>query len=410
VAHRVLFVCETAQISGAEVVLLNLLSALDRSLYEPHAICGPEGPLAERLAALGVAVTQLRVPRPRRTLRSALRELPRLPGFSRRLGALLRERDIDLLHANSLGAHLACSRAAAECGIPAIWHMHDILRRRWPNGAILRRAAAAADRIICVSRAVADELERWRLPVTKLTVIHNGLDPQGRFRPRAATGFLHAQFGLPAHAQLAAIIGQVTPWKGQHVFLRAAGTIGRERPQAVFLVVGAPLFGGDGYRRRLERIARAAGIADRVVFTGRRSDVPEIMTEVEVVVHASVLPDSLPTVLLEAAASAKPVVATSGGGVAEIVVDGRTGLLVPPGDAEAMAAAIERLLDDPARAQAMGAAARTRAQAMFSLDDQVRKVQALYEEILGPGPSVGAWHAVPLQYRPGTGHRAGTGP
>jgi len=383
VAHRVLYACETAQVSGAETVLLNLLSAIDRSAFEPFAICPPDGPLPERLAAIGVPVQAAHVPRLRRTVRSATRELPRLPSFLRWLRGYLRDHRIDLVHCNSFGAELACAAAAVEHGIPTVWHMHDILKRRWSNGWLLRRTARAADRVICVSHAVARELESWSIPSQKLTTVYNGLDLAGRFQPRPATGRLHAQFGLPSRARLVGIVGQLTPWKGQHVFLRAAGLLHGDRREAVFVIVGAPLFGDRRYQEQLNTIARETGIEGNVVFAGRRDDIPEVLAELEIVVHASILPDPLPTVLLEAGACAKPVVATACGGVPEIVDDGETGLLVPPGDTEAMSAALDRLLADRERAAAIGEAARRLIEQRFGLEGFARGVEQVYGEVLG---------------------------
>jgi len=380
--HRVLYACETAQISGAEIVLLNLIGSINRSLYEPRALCPPGGPLRPRLADLAVPAQVIRFPRLRRTLRSAALELPRLRGFSRRLRTYLRQQQIDIVHANSWGAHIACASAAVECGAITVWHMHSIFRRRWPNGWALRAAARSADRIICVSHAVARELEAWGIPAAKLTVICNGLDLDERFQPRPPTGLLHSQYGLPADAQLVATIGQLTPGKGQDLFIRAAASIAAAHPRAVFLVVGAPLFGDQRWPRHLQRLAQQLGIQDRVMFTGTRDDMPRVLAEVRFVVHASVAADSLPTVLMEAGAMAKPAIATVSGGAPEIIEDHRTGLLVPPGDAEAMAAAMDRLLSDAETAAAMGAAARRVIEQRFTIGQYVRQVEELYRELL----------------------------
>jgi glycosyltransferase involved in cell wall biosynthesis len=362
---------------------LNLIDSLDRTLFEPRALCAPGGPMPRRLAALGVPVDTMHFPWLRRAFRSALLEWPRLPAFSRWLAAYLRNQQIDILHTNSWGAQLACADAAAAAGVVTVWHMHGILKRRWPNAWIMRRAARSADRIICVSRAVARGLDAFGVPPGKLVVIRNGLDLQARFRPRPATGLLHVQFGLPPGARLVGMIGQLAPWKGQHVFLRAASIAAKTQPAAVFLVIGEPLFGDTRYQARLIRLARAGAIEEKVVFTGRRDDMPEVLAELDLVVHASVLPDPLPTVLIEAAAAGKPVVATAVGGVSEIVNDGRSGLLVPPGDADAMAAAIDRLLSNHDAAAAMGHAARRIVEQRFTVARFAGRVQELYGELLG---------------------------
>jgi len=385
---RVLYINHVSQIGGAEVSLLALLRGLNRSEFDPIALCPPGAELPRRLSAIGVPVYTARLPRHGRSIAAAARQLVQGPLLSRWLAQRLREWKVDLVHTNSLSAQIATGAAAQEAGLPVIWHMHSILKRRWPNGVALRRAGHNADRVICVSRAVARELEAWRIPGAKLTVIYNGLDLGERFSPRAATGLFRAQCGLPADAQLVAIIGQLTPAKGQDVFLRAAATIAADHPRAAFLIVGAPLFGDQRWPRRLQRLAQQLGIQDRVIFTGARSDIPSLLSEVRFVVHASVAADALPTVLLEAGAMAKPAVATRSGGASEIIEDGGTGLLVPPGDAEAMAAAMDRLLSDAETAAAMGAAARGVIEKRFANEKFVQRVEQLYREVLcAPAPA-----------------------
>jgi glycosyltransferase involved in cell wall biosynthesis len=379
---RVLYINHVSQIGGAEVSLLALLGALDRAEFDPVALCPPRGELPARLAQIGVPVHPAWPPRARRGIAAAARQLVRGPLFSRWLNERLREWEIDLVHTNSFSAQLAAGAAAQEAGLPVVWHMHSILKRRWPNGVALRRAGHNADRVICVSRAVARELEAWGIPASKLTVIYNGLDLVECFRPQPPTRLLHTQYGLPADAQLVAIIGQVTPGKGQDVFIRAAASIAADHPRAVFLIVGAPLFGDQRWPRSLQRLAAELGLGDRVIFTGVRHDIPRVLAEVEFMVHASVAADSLPSVLIEAGAMAKPAIATMSGGAPEIIEDRRSGLLVPAGDAEAMAAAMDRLLSDAETAAAMGAAARSRIGRMFTIEENVRKVQQLYRAVL----------------------------
>jgi glycosyltransferase involved in cell wall biosynthesis len=406
--HRILYACETAQISGAEIVLLNLIGSLDRTLFEPRALSAPGGPMPRRLAALGVPVETIRFPWLRGAPRSALLEWPRLPSFSRRLQAYLRDRQVDILHTNSWGAQLTCADAALAAGVVTVWHMHAILKHRWPNAWVMRRAARSADRIICVSRAVARELEAFGVPPHKLVVIHNGLDLAGRFRPRSATGLLRAQFGLPLNARLVGMIGQLALWKGQHIFLHAAAIAAKSQPDAVFLIIGEPLFGDTGYQARLIGLARAGGIEGRVIFAGRRDDMPEVLAELDLVVHASVLPDSLPTVLIEAGAAGKPVVATAAGGVPEIVNDGGSGLLVPPGDADAMAAAIDRLLSNRDAAAAMGEAARRIVEQRFTIERFAGRIQELYRELLNAPVAGPAPNANNTSSSTRDGHAAGT--
>lgn len=180
---------------------------------------------------------------------------------------------------------------------------------------------------------------------------------------------------------LVVLIGRVSPWKGQDVFIRAAAVVLKRFPNCRFQIVGSALFGEDALVGELKQLAVTLGVADRVEFLGFRKDVPEIIAGSTLLVHASTVPEPFGQVIVQAMAESKPVVATRGGGVLEIVVDGETGLLVPMKDAEAMAEAIREILADPSKAQKMGEAGRERFLAKFTIERTVEEVGAIYAEM-----------------------------
>ena len=182
-------------------------------------------------------------------------------------------------------------------------------------------------------------------------------------------------------------------WKGVDVFLEAAARIAAVRPGVRFVVVGGAITGLEAYARSLEARAQALGLADRVRFTGWTygpAAMPEVHRALDVLVLASIEPEPFGLVVVEAMATGVPVVATAHGGPAEIVVDGVTGRLVPPRDAQALAAAVCALVDDPAAAARMGAAGRARACARYSADQYLAGVQAVYADVLGASTPAGA--------------------
>jgi glycosyltransferase involved in cell wall biosynthesis len=194
---------------------------------------------------------------------------------------------------------------------------------------------------------------------------------------------------LPVEAPLVAVFARLHPVKGIEYFLDAAASLAARFPLARFLVVGEGCIVRDGvivpspYRHELEDYAARLGLAERVVFTGFRRDVPELLREVAVSVLPCISNEGLSNSVLESMAAGAPVVATTVGGNPEIVEDGRTGLLVPPADSGALAGAIARLLEDRELAERLGRAARQRVADHFSVEQMVRRTERLYVDLLG---------------------------
>ena len=181
------------------------------------------------------------------------------------------------------------------------------------------------------------------------------------------------------------LIGRISPWKGQDIFIHAAAEVLKTFPNCRFQIVGSALFGEDALEDELKQLAAALGVFDRVTFLGFRKDVPEIISASSLVVHASTVPEPFGQVIVQAMAAGKPVVATRGGGVLEIVDDGVTGLLVPMKDVHAMAEAICKILSDPVKAGKMGAAGKERFLEKFTIEKAVEKVQVIYSDLVASG-------------------------
>jgi glycosyltransferase involved in cell wall biosynthesis len=178
------------------------------------------------------------------------------------------------------------------------------------------------------------------------------------------------------------MVGRIAEWKGQHIFLRAASIVLEKHRDVVFQVVGAPLFGEEEYEQSLFKLSQELGIDNSVEFLGFREDVPQIVGSCDILVHASIIGEPFGQVVVEGMALGKPVVATNGGALPEIVVQGETGLLVGMGNVEEMADAIEQLLANRPKAYEMGQRGRKRVLDHFTTDRSAARIHQVYEQIL----------------------------
>lgn len=387
----VLFFDHTAKMGGGEISLLNLVTYLDRKAFEPVVVLASDGPLHQKLREAGVEthvlplsgeVTSVRKDSltgpgavSGRQVWEIVRYIWQLRGFARARGA-------DILHTNSLKADIIGALAGRLGGLPVIWHVRDRIADDYlPSAAtrIFRGLCQFLPNYVVVNSAAT--LEALQLPAERRArVIYNGIVHDGlpQMRETEAEMTKRPKGGRPCIG----LVGRISPWKGQDVFLRAAATVREKYPDARFQIVGAPLFGEEEYEAELHRLSAELGLEDCVEWLGFRSDVPQVVSQMTMLVHASKTGEPFGQVVVEAMMAGRPVVATDGGGIPEIVVEGETGLLVPMNDAPAMATAVLRLLDDPALAKAMGRAGRARAAEKFTIQHTVAKVSHLYADVI----------------------------
>jgi glycosyltransferase involved in cell wall biosynthesis len=241
---------------------------------------------------------------------------------------------------------------------------------------VLRRldnaTARLCARLVAVSHDTKRAYERQGYP-QRIEVVHNGVDAP----PAHANGSLRAELGIPEGAPLVGEVARLCDVKGQRELIAALAQV----PDARLVLVGEDLEQGGAFRAGLERDAERAGVRDRVVFAGYRPDARALLGELDVFALPS-WTEGLPLGVLEAMASARPVVATPVGGTPELVTDGETGLLVPPRDPDALAAALRRLLADADLRRRLGEAGERRAREEFSLDAMCSRVLAIYDEVV----------------------------
>ena len=214
----------------------------------------------------------------------------------------------------------------------------------------------------------------------RFLTIYDGINCS-EFAPGGRNAIREA-FGIPAAAPVVGIVGHLQRWKGQHVVVEAVAQARRQIPDLYCLIVGGVHRRGGEYAAELRARIAAEGLTERVILTGERSDVPACLDAMDVVIHSSIRPEPFGRVLIEAMALSKPLIAPREGGPLEVVVDGETGLLIPPRDPNAMASAIIALLADADRRAAMGSAARARVDAVFDIRHHVATIEGVLDEVL----------------------------
>jgi len=379
---RVLFVDHTAELGGGEIALLNLVLNLNKSFIYPIVLLFADGPLVDRIRphaethVLPLSKTVSRAAKDGLGWRSLLQckaafqtgaHIFRVARTARRLRA-------DLIHSNSLKADVIAGLAGRLARIPTIWHVRDRIETDYLPAPVVRvfrwLSRAIPSCVVANSQATLTSLHLSGESSRRARVVHDGCTVLPAREVQRNSGI---RIGL---------IGRISPWKGQHIFVQAAAALHPVYPTARFEIIGAALFSEREYEAHLHELCRALRLEEAVEFAGFIEDVPARIAELDIVVHASTTGEPFGQVIIEAMAGQKPVVATNGGGVPEIVEDGITGMLVPMGDVARMTEALTYLLANPEAAAQMGRNGRARVAAQFTIQKTARSVEAVYREVL----------------------------
>ena len=359
-------------IGGTERQILNLVKGLDPARYDLEMACFRRtGPFFKEFAARRIPLSEYNT-----------KSLYNLTAIREQLkfAAHLRRNRVQVVHAYGFYANVFAIAPARLAGVPVVVasfrdtgdHLTPLQRR------VQKVMCLMADCILANAEAVKERLLTEGYDRQKIQVIHNGI-VASRYNKRAKDGRLHREFGLPRDAPLVGVFSRLIQNKGIEYFLEAVKICAARAPKARFLIVG-----GGFHKDELEKQAAALGMGDRLIFTGFRLDVPDILSEVTISVLPS-LSEGLSNALLESMAAGVPVVATRVGGNPEAMEEGVTGLLVPPADALSLADGICRLLENPELAASFGRAGRKRVNERFSLDRMVQATERLYLGLLGNG-------------------------
>lgn len=313
---------------GGEQQLAYLTSELLVKGVGIHVFCARDSAMEKFCRAHGIDVTTFRK-------RSSFDPLA-----ARQLRNLCRDRQFDLLHAHDSHAHTLLVLAASLWGnpVPAVVSRRVDFPVRGKR-SLRKYNHPAVRRIICVSNAIREVMKPAVDDVQRLTVVHSGVDTE-KF-PSRPDGRLRRELGIAEDVPIVANIAALAPHKDYPTFIRAVELLVRAGVNAQFVIIG----GDGGEEGTVRELVQHKGLQDRVLFAGFRDDVPEILPEIDCLLFTS-RTEGLGTTLLDAFAARVPVVATAAGGIPELVRDGKTGLLVPVGDAAGLADSVSRMLKD----------------------------------------------------------------
>lgn len=381
---RVAFLSVSDQLGGSEAMLLQVASQLKRThpSWEQHLILPGDGPLSALARGAGMNTIVLPMPaslarlgewglraaRRRRAGMRLVRAALDLPSYEREVRRALAAIAPDVVHSNGFKTHVVAARVH-EPGRTLVWHVHEYVSSRPLTRSLLRRYSDRCGMVVANSRSVAEDVRRAIDPSGEIRTIYNAVDLE-RFSPAGPALDLDDLAGLPpagTHTVRVGLVATYSRWKGHDVFLRALAKLARDR-QVRGYVIGGAVYDTDRSQYspgELRAMAMRHGVAEKVGFTGFVAASERALRALDIVVHASTTPEPFGLVIAESMACQRAVVTSAAGGSAELVRDGHDAIAHVPGDADSLARAIDRLVDDPSLRQRIGIAARQTAVARF---------------------------------------------
>mgnify|MGYP000910813291 FL=1 len=378
---RILYLHAGAEMYGADKVLLELIKGLDRKEFEAHVILPNDGVLVEALRQVGAQVSVLDYPILRRKYFNpkGIADYIRSYNFyAKQIALYAREHSIDMVH-NNTAAVLEGIYLKRKLKLPLIWHVHEIIvKPKAISDFINMLMGRYADKIVTVSQAVANHIKQSPfIKDSQVEVIYNGVD-NAVYYPMDASS-TREKFDIAQDALVIGMIGRVNAIKGQNDFIEAVEPLLEKNEQAVAFLAGG-VFPGEEWRlEELDKRIASSSVVSQIHRIDYYDKTSELYNMFDIFVLPSIKPDSLPTVVLEAMACSNPVVGYNNGGIAEMVVDDKSGHLVKPNSPQELSNAISLLLDSSEKREQFGREGYQRQKELFSLESYIKNFSELYK-------------------------------
>lgn len=388
---RIVYLNHSGKVSGAEISLLTFLKGLrGRKEIEPILACPAEGALKERAQSIGLPVVDIE------SFEAGFTSNPlfflaygvRLLRIGKKFASIVKEIKADLIDVNSVRAGLVASVSTLFYKIPTLVHVRDCVPRN-KIGVLTRRIIARrGSMMVANSSYVAHHFALDASMFRRIEVVYNPLDLSAFDPQKVDSDQFRKIFKVNGSYPLLGVVGQISPWKGLADVIRAMPKVLSSFPQARLLVVGEPKFdtasaryNNIAYLKELKSLVEELNLKKEVIFTGERSDIPEIMKAIDLLILAS-WEEPFGRALVEAMAMEKPVISTDVGGPTEIVKNGVNGTLISPKNPQGIAQAVIELASNRKKSIEMGRRGRKEVEQRFNTDTYVTKMLNIYKKTL----------------------------
>lgn len=381
---NILFLHAGAEMYGADKVMLDLIRNLDKNEFSAHVILPCEGILVEAMKKESINVEVIPYPIMRRKYFNPFGIVNygfNLLKYSTIITKIARDRNINLVHTNTAATLEGCY-VSRKLKIPQLWSIHEIIVNPKIMFKVTSKLISKFSSItITDSGAVKDHLmTSGYFNSEDIKVIYNGVDST-RFSPESDCEYLYSEWKIPKNAKIIGMIGRVNNWKGQGDFLKAANIVMERYPDVYTVFVGAAFEGEEWREKELAEAISSSPYKDRIINKGYRTDSEGIYKLYDVFVLPSTNPDPLPTVVLEAMATGKPIVGYRHGGICEMVKDGYNGYHADVRNPIDLAEKIIKLLDNDRLRETMGANSRERLRKNFSIEAYIDNYSKEYKNL-----------------------------
>ncbi|MDU1509620.1 MAG: glycosyltransferase family 4 protein [Clostridium butyricum] len=381
---KILYLHAGAELYGADIVLLELLKNIDKKKFEPLVILPCEGPLVEKLKENNIKVKVIEYPILRRkyfTPFGILNYIRDYFKYSKEIKKIVEKNNIDIVHTNTAAVLEGVYVKQKIKTIKHIWHIHEIIVKPPIIHKFLSFIISRfSDEVVVVSNAVKKHLMDTGYFKKEIKVIYNGVDNK-IFNPNNNTEYIRKEFNIPKDSIVVGMIGRINAWKGQKDFLLAMDKVLKKNNNVYAMMVGGVFEGEEWRKKELEEQIKNMENKDRIVFSDYRKDTPNIHCLYDIFVLPSTNPDPLPTVVLEAMASGKPVVGYRHGGVCEMVSDKINGLLVENNNYNYLATNIEELINNKEMIEKMSLESLERQKKFFSTRSYKNNFENVYSNL-----------------------------